>query len=143
MSDFMRQQALTFKDPRFQAEKEVRFISDFSDAGSLLGGITWPHALENTPPKRAYRRRGSAVMPFLKLKLSVDIWVRGENDAVIQKPIKHPLVGVLFGPNSEPDILRQEISRANIAEWVASFGQKSRVAAHEIVVAVSDVPLRA
>jgi hypothetical protein len=34
-------------------------------------------------------------------------------------PIEHPLVGVVFGPTSEPQILKQECS--NIASWVSFF----------------------
>jgi hypothetical protein len=137
MANFMRQQALTFKDERFRNEAEVRFISDFPDVGSQLGGIGWPSA-DGSLPTRAYRRRGSAIMPYVKLKLSVNSPV--PDKGFIQ--FEHPLVGVLLGPNTEPQILTQE-SRSRFAEWIASFKRESPLTSHKLLVAATEVPLRA
>jgi len=140
-AQFMRGQALVFKDERFKAEREVRFISDFREAGSLLAGITWSPPSGSVTPERAYRRRGNTVLPYTKLKLSMDEYSQEKRERVM---IKHPLVGVLFGPNAEPELLRQE-SRYNVATWIASMdkNRKSPLSAQELLVAVSEAPLRA
>lgn len=128
LHEFMTLAALVFKDERFHSEREVRFIS-------MPQAPPYNHDDNYVPPLRpvkAYRRRGTVVVPYLPLSLSVVI------DGGL---IEHPLTAVLFGPNSQAEILTRECDA--VAAWIAKIEPKRLSPVGDVKVAVSTVPLRA
>lgn len=96
--DFLWDIALRFKDQSFAHEEEVRFVSGFEGMSQLPR-----RAHPQKPAVKAFRRRGSLIVPYYPLSLK-------------QEEMEHPLRSVLIGPSAEPAMLAQQY--AYIEEWL-------------------------
>jgi hypothetical protein len=135
--DFLKHNGLAFKDDKFEREQEIRFISDFE---GLSGQVSYhvDHGPVVNPP-RAFRLRGSAVLPYAKLSLTLtaEALARiGHKGAVPE----HPLRAVMLGPSAEPETLEFQ-TYGSIPDWIRTL-PPDWVTLPAFKVAVSRVPLR-
>jgi hypothetical protein len=133
LGDFLTENAVAFKDEKFKNEKEVRFSSEFQD---ITGNVNTRHRSAIVRPEPAFRRRGSAILPYVRLSLSLDSKLLAA--ACVTGPYpSHPLVALMIGPSAEPQTLPS-------SAWIKTLAQKEPpVKYSNFDVAVSRVTLRA
>jgi hypothetical protein len=129
--------SLTFKDKAFWRENEIRFISRF-EGFPLHVSVELP-----APPvsaTKAFRARGSAVLPYLRVPLTLDP-KRLEKIGMAEPQVRHPLVGVMIGPSAQPDTLYW-FTMGDLQHWIGSISpEPGRY--RKLQITWSQVPLRA
>lgn len=135
LADFLKQNGLAFKDKQFRREREIRFISDFEGLSPEVTYIR-RHGPEVVYPPRAFRLRGSTVLPYAKLSLMLKAEVLANNGYQGAVPT-HPLVAVMLGPSAEPETL--ELQTYVLCTWIRTL---SPATLPDFKVVVSEVPLR-